>query len=125
MTQITIPTEPAAPESGFDSWCVIEIFGHERIAGRVTEQMIGGCSFIRVDVPASNGMPAYTKFYGEKAIYSILPVSEELARGALARMRPQPVDPFLLPSPAPAPVGGVIERDGPSEGGPDDDDEDD
>jgi hypothetical protein len=28
----------------FDQWAVIELFGHNRIAGRVTEQVIGGCS---------------------------------------------------------------------------------
>lgn len=38
-------------QTKFDHWCIVESFGHERIAGRVTEQTIGGCSFIRVDVP--------------------------------------------------------------------------
>jgi hypothetical protein len=26
----------------FDSWCLIELFGHQRIAGRVTETTIAG-----------------------------------------------------------------------------------
>lgn len=30
------------PDQTFDQWCIVEIFGHERIAGRVTEQRIGG-----------------------------------------------------------------------------------
>lgn len=36
----------------FESWCIVELFGHQRIAGLVTEQTIGGCNFVRVDVPA-------------------------------------------------------------------------
>jgi hypothetical protein len=35
-----------------EQWAIVEIFGHQRIAGRLTEQTIGGCSFVRVDVPA-------------------------------------------------------------------------
>ena len=40
------------PEKAFEQWAIVEIFGHQRIAGKVTEQTIGGCSFVRVDVPA-------------------------------------------------------------------------
>ena len=38
----------AAP-NGF--WAIVEIFGHQRIAGFLSEQTIGGQSFVRVDVP--------------------------------------------------------------------------
>lgn len=39
----------------FEHWCVVEIFGHTRIAGFVTEQTIGGQSFVRVGVPLPMG----------------------------------------------------------------------
>ncbi|HEY0169427.1 MAG TPA: hypothetical protein VGB98_00120 [Pyrinomonadaceae bacterium] len=39
----------------FDCWCVLELFGHVRLAGHVTEASIGGCSFLRVDVPEREG----------------------------------------------------------------------
>lgn len=32
-------------------WAIVELFGHARIAGRVTEQVIAGQGFIRADVP--------------------------------------------------------------------------
>jgi hypothetical protein len=35
----------------FDQWCIVELFGHTKIAGKVSEAQIGGQSFIRVDVP--------------------------------------------------------------------------
>ena len=67
-------------KESFSQWCLVELFGHQRIAGQVTEETIGGCSFVRVDVPAVDGSEALTKFYGNGAIYSMTPVSEELAR---------------------------------------------
>lgn len=63
----------------FESWCIVELFGHQRIAGLVTEQTIGGCNFVRVDVPAIGDVPAYTKLLGQGAIYAINPVSETVA----------------------------------------------
>lgn len=81
----------------FETWAVIELFGHQQLAGIVTEAVIGGCSFIRVDVPETNGQPAFTKFYGNGAIYSMTPTGETEARQALERIRVRPISPYLLP----------------------------
>ena len=35
----------------FGEWCILELFGHRRLGGYVTEQEIGGVSFIRIEVP--------------------------------------------------------------------------
>jgi hypothetical protein len=82
-------------QQSFDQWCILELFGRQVIAGRVTEQVIGGCSFIRVDVPECNGTPQFTRFYGNGAIYAMTPVSEEAARIALRRFRPDPVNVYV------------------------------
>lgn len=79
----------------FDQWAIIEIFGHTQIAGRVTEASIGGCSFLRVDVPEVNGRPAFTKYYGNGAIYSMTPCSEEIARAAVEEIRPAPITVYM------------------------------
>ena len=84
-------------ESTFEAWAIVELFGHQKIAGLVTEAVIGGCSLIRVDVPECGDQPAYTRYFGQGAIYSITPVSEEIARSALAYIRPRPVSPYMLP----------------------------
>lgn len=76
----------------FEQWAIVELFGHARIAGKVTEQTIGGCSFIRVDVPATGDLQGYTKLYGNGAIYSIGFVDEETAMAAAASMHQQPID---------------------------------
>ncbi len=79
----------------FDQWCILELFGRQVIAGRVTEAVIGGCSFIRIDVPANNGRAAFTRFYGQGAIYAMTPVSEEVAKVTLKRFEPEPVNVYV------------------------------
>lgn len=66
-------------KSTFDQWALVELFGHQRIAGRVTEAEIGGGKFIRVDVPQIGDLQPVTRFYGGAAIYGITPVTEETA----------------------------------------------
>jgi hypothetical protein len=94
-------------EQRFEQWCIVELFGHQKLAGVVSEAQIGGCSFIRVDVPEMHGQPAFTRFYGEKAIYSITPVSEEVARAAMDYLRVRPVATYMLPSPEPTSTSAV------------------
>lgn len=66
----------------FEAWAIVELFGHQKIAGKLTEQTIGGCNFIRVDAPAFDGSPAFTKLYTQGAIYGVTFVSERIARAA-------------------------------------------
>lgn len=38
-------------QTKFDSWCIVELFGHSKIAGKCTEENIAGSNMLRVDVP--------------------------------------------------------------------------
>lgn len=100
-------------QESFDQWAVVELFGHQQIAGRVTEQSIGGAAFIRVDVPEQPArpkvqqwdedqpaIPAYTRFFSGGAIYAINPSTEEVAKLAAERMRTRPPLPFGMNRPA-------------------------
>ena len=71
----------------FAQWAIIELFGHQRIAGRVTEQTIGGCSFVRVDVPAVGKEQAFTKLFGQGAIYAITFTDEQASTLAAEAMQ--------------------------------------
>lgn len=81
----------------FDSWAIVEIMGHSRFAGHVTEQQIGGSSLVRVDVPASGETPAFTKLFGPSAIYCISPCTEETARRMVALFESRPFAMYSLP----------------------------
>lgn len=68
----------------FESWGIVELFGHQQIAGRISEATIGGCSFVRVDVPVADEAHMdewrYTRYFGQGAIYALNPTSEAVAR---------------------------------------------
>jgi len=91
-------TDERRSEQGFAEWAIVEIMGHVRLAGRVTEQAIGGQPFIRVDVPGPLDTIRLTRFYGAQAIYSITPVSEQVARLAAQRAGQLPVQRWELPA---------------------------
>lgn len=113
--------QPAAP---FSAWAIVEIFGHERIAGEVSEQTIGAASFVRVDVPSIDGSPAWTRLYGEKAIYSITPVDEATARLAAAQLRARPINIYIALPALNSPPADPGPPDDDDEIDPNDDDDD-
>lgn len=84
-------TETTSPEVSLDTWAVIELFGHTRVAGKITNVSIAGCGFIRVEVPAYQGLPAYTRDIAPKAVYAINPCDEAAAVSALSYCSASPV----------------------------------
>lgn len=82
----------------FESWMVVELFGHQKIAGWVTEETIGGCSFIRVDVPAVNGIPGFTRFFGNGAIYSMTPTTEDVVHRVIDYHKPAAMSVYVPPA---------------------------
>ncbi len=72
-----------------EMWAVVEVMGHRRFAGFVSEQSLGGASFIRVDVPEiqqeGHTLPAFTKLLGAGSIYAISPCTEQTARAFAAQ----------------------------------------
>ena len=106
----------------FKQWCIVEIFGHQVIAGMVSEQQIGGQAFVRVDVPAIEGRDAYTKLFGAGAIYAITPTDEATCKKAVASMNKPPIAEYIFRP--------TVNIEGPRQpqllgvsGDPDDDDE--
>lgn len=82
-------------KTGF--WAIVEIMGHKRYAGYVSESVVGGASFVRVDVPANDDCQAFSKMFGAASIYCITPVSEDAARVAAGRLKEQPMSEWDLP----------------------------
>lgn len=112
------------------SMCIVELFGHSQIAGKVTDVSLGGTAFIRVDVPELDGMPGFTKFYGTGAVYAITPVDEQTMLAAIRAYKVEPVKAWelkhYLPAPQPDidsdPLSDAMVEDG-DYGYPDDDEE--
>lgn len=90
-----------------DSWAIVELMGHRRIAGWLTETEIAGGAFLRVDVPSD---PPATQLYTPSAVYCITPTTEDTARLVASGVRVAPVERWQLGLPAP-PEPGEAEDD--------------
>lgn len=103
----------------FEAWGLLELFGHQRLAGRLSEQSVGGVHFIRIDVPPIEGVAlAYTRYFTQGAIYGMTPTTEEVARALASQLRAVPISRYELPALA-APSGTAKAR----YADPDDEDE--
>lgn len=78
----------------FEHYCLVELFGHQRIAGFVSEATIGGGAFIRVDVPNPHAEgDLYTRYFGPAAIYAINPTTKEEVFRLVGMLHPKPPTP--------------------------------
>jgi hypothetical protein len=86
-------------------WAIVEVMGHARYAGRVSEYSELGVPLVRVEVPATDDQPAFEKLLGGSSIFRITPCTEEVARRAAASFRVRPLELIHLPSAEPARLG--------------------
>jgi hypothetical protein len=78
----------------FEATAIIELMGHQRIAGHVTEIQMGGHSFLQVDVPETKSVPAFTRILSPSAIYAINPCTAEMAQMAAESIKSKPIMEF-------------------------------
>lgn len=91
-------------------WAVLELFGHQRVAGKVSEQVFGGAALIRVDVPEvvvsewdydetppvrrQRLIQAHTRSFGAGAIYAVNWCDEDVATEAARGIKHEPLKPY-------------------------------
>jgi len=80
-------------EVGF--WGILELMGHVKIAGYVTEEERFGSKVGRIDIPMPDGT-AVTQFFGGSAIYRLTPATEAVARRYAVVNAPRPVSVYDL-----------------------------
>lgn len=87
-------------QTAYEGWSIVELMGHNTIAGFVSEQTIAGVAMLRIDVPqVDEDHPAFTKFVSGSAIYGITPTTEDIALHAAAKLRVRPISPYVVPVP--------------------------
>lgn len=94
---------------GFDSWAIVELMGHVKMAGRVTEEERFGVKMGRIDIPQADG-GFVTQYFGGSSVYRITPCTEDTARRAATLGVPAPVYAWQLPAPQ-GPSDREVERE--------------
>ena len=79
-------------ENKFEVFAIVELFGHQKLSGKVTEHNVGSATFIRIDVPETKGQPAFTRLVNPSAIYAINPTTEEVATAKAEQLQTAPID---------------------------------
>lgn len=96
-------------------FAIVELFGHQRASGRVSQQTFGGASFVRVDVPKIEAeereyvdgkgyvpqrrtIQAHTRSFGGGAIYAINWCDEPTAQIAARAIKHEPLSLYSVKS---------------------------
>lgn len=82
-------------------WMLVELLGHNRIAGFVTEEEKWGQVLMRIDIPThydfdKKELVFTTQFYGTHALYCATPILESDAIELAKQLRPKPFGKFDL-----------------------------
>lgn len=117
---------------GFESYAIVELMGHSKIAGKVIEETVFGTPMMRVDVPKVGSREGYTKYYSAGSIYCFTPCDEATAQLAAESFDQPAISPYIVRLPeSPLLAGKVREVDieesyypEPDEWNGDDDEED-
>jgi len=80
----------------FEHWALVELMGHQRISGLVSEFTIAGKGMIRVDVPNAAGETIFSRFYSPEAVYCISPTDKQIAIGLALKCASRPVSIYDL-----------------------------
>lgn len=108
--------------NGFDQWAILELLGHVKLAGRVTEEEHFGAKLGRIDIPTGDGFT--TQYFSGDSIYRLTPTTEAIARSVAVRNQPTPAHRWELAPPRPLPAD-AFDRPGVREYGEDEDEDDD
>ncbi len=89
LAKVTTQGQGSSAWEGLQAWALVELYGHQRIVGKVTVDSPEFPGMIRVDVPdlLKDGEVArrgHTRYIGRNALYSVTPVDEQTVRNLLA-----------------------------------------
>ncbi|NUQ83059.1 MAG: hypothetical protein HUU10_15765 [Bacteroidetes bacterium] len=74
----------------FREWCLVELFGHQRVAGLVQPSLFP--ELLRVDVfEGESEKPSITRLINVKAVYALNPIEESVCRALASKYKPEPI----------------------------------
>lgn len=75
----------------FEHWAIVEIMGHIKCAGLAKTVTFGNTVMLQIDIPETTMQPAHSKMYGMSSIFSISPVTEDVAKSHAEAWNLQPI----------------------------------
>lgn len=92
--------ETSTVEDINESWAIVELMGHIRMAGRLTEEERFGGKLGRLDVPGEDDTFT-TVYFNSNSLYRLTVSTEAVARRVAEANRPRPVHAYEMPEPIP------------------------
>lgn len=83
----------------FEHWAIVEMMGHRKLGGRVTEALIAGAKFLQISFYNVSGNLYATQFISPQSVYAITPVAKEIAVGFGIKHPIAPVEPWEVDFP--------------------------
>ena len=81
------------PTESFACWAIVELLGHVRLVGRVSEEERFGTKMGRIDIPQPGG-GSLTQYFSANSIYRLTVTTEAFARKCAAQTGPAPALPW-------------------------------
>lgn len=78
------------------AFAIVQLMGRQKIAGHVTEEARCGTIMLRVDVPAVDDAPGFTRYYTSGAIYDITPVDQKTMMAAAKVCKAEPTSAWIM-----------------------------
>lgn len=77
-------------ETNAATWMIVEMMGHNKLCGIVTEVVVAGGGFLRVEVPATKDhdrgdLTAFVRLVAPSSVYALTPITAELAQELVKR----------------------------------------
>lgn len=107
-------------------WAIVELFGHQRVAGAITETSVAGASFLQVTIPAVEYLerwtvegtprerlhliPEHSVAHPPSAIYGVHWVDEGTATLEAHRLRHEAIKPITLRATLDSLPAGALQR---------------
>ena len=82
-------------KNAFSEWCIVELLGHRKLAGLVTERVIAGKGFLQVQVPNKAG-EMQTQLISPDSVYCITPTEAQICRKFAESCQPNPISKWDL-----------------------------
>lgn len=84
-------------KEGYSGWSILELMGHRRLGGYITETTLAGKGMLRIDIPGKDGARSATQLYSLESVYCLTPSGEAEARAVALRSIVEPVARWEMP----------------------------